>query len=188
MLHAYAYSSQFFWTLPQSPAQFLQKYIQQNWCKMMQADASKHWLLEGGCQELQSRGQAHQSLYMFRKVQTSIEDWVICIKLLPKFPSGLIFNIEILYLIIVHRVLWKGNSRKSGKGVTYIKRVKNHKYFWTKFVELISVRLFSYWSSTFVCAEEENRLVDDVITTTSSLSLSLPLSLSLTFFRSLFHT
>ena len=30
------------------------------------------------------------------------------------------FNIEIHYVLIVHRVLWKRNSTKSGQGVTYI--------------------------------------------------------------------
>ena len=28
------------------------------------------------------------------------------------------FNNEILYVLIVHRVLWNGKSMKSGKGVT----------------------------------------------------------------------
>ena len=26
------------------------------------------------------------------------------------------FNIEVLYLLVIHRVLWNGNSVKSGKG------------------------------------------------------------------------
>ena len=30
---------------------------------------------------------------------------------------GLLFNIEILCILIVNRILWKMNSRKSGRGV-----------------------------------------------------------------------
>ena len=49
------------------------------------------------------------------KVRTLLEDSFITTKLLPVFS----FNIKILYLLIVHRVLWKRNSMKSGKGVTF---------------------------------------------------------------------
>ena len=34
------------------------------------------------------------------------------------------FNIEILYVLVVHRVLWKGKSMKSGKGVTCMGRLQ----------------------------------------------------------------
>ena len=34
------------------------------------------------------------AVYMSCKVQTSFEDLIICLKLLPKFPSGLVFGLK----------------------------------------------------------------------------------------------
>ena len=57
---------------------------------------------------------------MSRKVQTTYEDFYRKLRALEvELLQVGTFNIEIIYVVIVYRVLQSRNSMKSGKGVTY---------------------------------------------------------------------
>ena len=56
-------------------------------------------------------------MYLVSIWNNQLEKVKFCCTLLVEFFKIGTFNIEMLYMLIIHRVLWEGNSLKSGKGV-----------------------------------------------------------------------